>query len=141
MFDLNRPRTLPEQVKELLLVLSLQPIVCGIVNAVGLRFAAVFHGGWAPTVVKLAAFSVTGSFLVMDAWSVIACVLILREKEDLDIRPLAKFVLPLTALTGLVLAGLFFFGTVFANVAAAGCGLAAMLLIMLCPAGPPAADK
>jgi len=134
MFDLDKPLTLPEQVKELVLVLSIQPIVCGIVNIVGFRLAAHYAQPPLASVILLATFLTTGAFLAMNAAAVGACALLLRTGETPELRPLAHWSLALSFVTSLVLVALFFFGGWKGNAAAAGCGLALMLLAMIFPA-------
>ncbi len=141
MFDLDEPKTLPEQVRELLLVLSVQPIVCGIVNVIGLRLAALHQGSFWGTVILCAAFTTTGAFLGMNLAAAGGCVLVLRGEQAPEMRPLARWSLPLTAAVSLLLPAMFFFGGWRGNAATAAVSLLAMLLATLFPLKSPPQDK
>jgi len=134
MFGLKEPETLPEQVRLLLIVLSLELIVCGLVNAVGLRFAATFDRTLFVGLILFAAGSVTIGFLAMNAVSLLACVQALRDEEGLEFRPLARIALPLNAGVSLLLLAMLFFGGWTLNACAGGAGLAAMFLALVLPA-------
>ncbi len=134
MFDPNEPKTLPEQIRMLLLVLSLQLIVCGLVNAVGLRFAAAFDRTLVVNLLLFGAGSVTFGFLLMNVMAVTACVLVLRDERELEVRPLARVALPLNAGASCLLLIMFLFGDWTLNAAVAGGALATMFLALVLPA-------
>jgi hypothetical protein len=143
MFDIDEPKTLSEQVKELLLVLTVQPVVCGLVNAIGFRLADILEPSALAAVVRLAAFTTTGAFLAMDLAAAGACVLVLRGEQVPELKPLAKVALPLNTAVAAALAIAYFCGGWRANAAAAACGLAAMFLALLLPVrtAPPENGK
>lgn len=129
----QEPKTFPEQVKLLMLVLSFEVILCGIVNTVGKMLAGDHPQALVPKIILLAAFCVTGLCLASNTASVMMSAAAVRGDADPEVKRLAKVAMPLVAAASLLLVAMFFFCGPTANLTAAGCGLAAMFLAMVFP--------
>jgi len=134
MFDTQEPKTFPEQVKLLCLVLLFELILCALADGFSLRFvAAADPRSFTAVIVGYAAAALTIGFLLMNVPAVVASIAAIRDPEFNEFRPLAKVSAVATSVSSAILIALLLADNADLDLAAACCGLVVMFAVMAFP--------